>query len=501
MNAIMGLDITDLLAENQRLREENRALREENLLLREENQSLRELVARQQEQIAELVKRVATLEERLQKNSSNSSKPPSQDPPSVKRPKKPATGRSRGGQVGHTGIGRKMLPLDQVDHVVEVKPEVCQGCGVRLEGEDEQPGRHQVVELPVIRPEVTEYRIHELICSCCGERNIGTMPGGVPTGTFGVRLIAVVAMLTGVYRISRRKVKCLLSELFGVEMGTGSVSACEKQVSRSLETPVEEVLTHVREQPALNVDETSWRESGRKAWLWVATSLSGLVTVFMIHANRSQEAARSLLGAFAGILISDRYSAYTPWSLDNRQVCWSHLRRDFKAMSERSGDAGRIGLGLFEASHQLFEKWHRFREGLLEEIVFREEMRQIQASVEALLREGSNCSDEKMSGKCASILSVAPALWTFVRIPGVEPTNNAAERAVRHGVLWRKGSFGSDSPAGSRFAERIMTVFATCRQQNRNVMAFLIEAVEAGLRDKPAPSLLPSQEVEVIQPA
>jgi len=272
----------------------------------------------------------------------------------MKRPKKPATGRSRGGQIGHQGVGRKMLPLDQVDHVVEVKPEICQGCGVRLEGEDEQPGRHQVFELPEIRPEVTEYRIHQLICSCCGERNIGHWPVGVPTGVFGVRLITVVAMLSGVYRISRRKITSLLSELFGVEMGTGSVSACKKKVSHSLEVPVEEVLSHVQAQSALNVDETGWREGRAKAWLWVATSLSGLVTVFMIHAHRSQEAAKSLLGTFAGILISDRYSAYTPWSLENRQACWSHLRRDFKAMSERSGDGGRIGLRLFEASHQLY---------------------------------------------------------------------------------------------------------------------------------------------------
>lgn len=487
----MESNIQLLVEENRNLCEENRCFRDENQRLREENQELRVLVARQQEQITELMRKVEILEERLRKNSSNSSKPPSQDPPSVKRQSKAPTGKKRGGQPGHKGAGRELLPVEQVDHMVEVKPEVCRGCGGHLEGDDAHPGRHQVMEIPEIRPLVTEYRIHELICSCCGERNIGAWPDGVPTGAFGVRLLAVVGMLVGVYRISRRNVVCLLSDLFGVEMGTGSVSACEKKVSRSLASPVEEVKEHIHTQPELHVDETGWLEGRKKAWLWVATSVSGLVTFFMIQAHRSQEAAKALLGEFAGVLVSDRYSAYHPWPLERRQVCWAHLRRDFKAMSERSGIGGMIGKGLFEASHQLFEKWHRFQEGLLEEAVFREEMASVRTTVENLLTQGSVCLDEKVSGQCAKILTVAPALWTFARILGVEPTNNAAERAVRHGVLWRKGCFGTDSEAGSRFAERIMTVAATCRQQKRNVLEFLMQAIHADLRGQAAPSLLP----------
>jgi len=485
MSGNMEIDATALLLENERLKAENLALREQ--------------IARQQEQIAELMQKVAMLEERLRQNSSNSSKPPSQDPPSMKRAVKKPTGRARGGQPGHKGVARELLPSDQVDHTVEVKPEVCHGCGERLEGEDAHPGRHQVIEIPEIRPWVTEYRVHELVCPCCGERNFGELPEGVPPGAFGVRLLALVGMLSGVYRISRRNVSCLLSELFGVEMGTGSVSACEKKVSQALATPVDKAKGYVQAQKAAHADETSWREGRKKAWLWVA--VSGLVTIFMIHAHRSQEAARALLGAFAGILVSDRYSAYTLWKLEHRQVCWAHLRRDFKAMSERSGVGGKIGKGLFEASHRVFEKWHRFREGVLAEAVFREEMARIRASVDTLLREGAACTDQKVAGQCSKILTVAPALWTFVHVHGVEPTNNAAERAVRPGVLWRKGCFGTDSAEGSRFAERIMTVSATCRQQKRNVLEFLVQAVEAHLGEHPAPSLLSHQDVSLAQAA
>lgn len=485
MDKINEVDIYEILGDNLRLRQESKGLRE--------------LIVQQQEQIGGLLRKVEMLEERLRQNSSNSSKPPSQDPPSVKRPGKVSTGRKRGGQPGHKGMARTMVPPDQVDRMVDVKPTVCHGCGGHLEGEDVHPARHQVAELPEIRLLVTEYRVHELVCPGCGARNVGALPEGVPTGVFGVRLLAVVGMLTGVYRISRRNVACLMLDLFGVEMGTGSVSACEKKLSHALATPVDEAREYVQAQAVVHADETGWREGHKKAWLWVA--VSSLVTIFMIHAHRSQEAAKTLLGAFAGILVSDRYNAYNPWELCRRQVCWAHLRRDFKAMSERSGEGGVIGQGLFGASHRLFEKWHRFREGLLAETVFREEMVGIQNEVERLLTQGAACVDKKVSGQCAKILAVAPALWTFAWVPGVEPTNNAAERAVRPAVLWRKGCFGTDSPAGSRFAERILTVSATCRQQKRSVIDFLVQALDANLRGQPAPSLLPQESAPILQAA
>lgn len=468
MNTINGLSYKALLDENTRLRAESTA---------------------KDAQIAALMERVALLEERLSQNSQNSSKPPSQDPPTNKRPPKPPTGRKRGGQPGHTGSTREMLPLERVDTVVDVKPESCHGCGHHLEGEDANPWRHQVAEIPEIRPHVTEYRLHALTCPHCGEKNYSSLPAEAPTGAFGVRLQAVVAVLTGAYRLSRRATKSILLDLFGVEMALGSVSACEKTASASLAEPVAEAQEYVQQSAVVHVDETGWREGKKRAWLWTATTV--LVTVFMIHGKRGVDAARALLGSFAGILVSDRWHAYNNWALTMRQVCWAHLRRDFKALSEKAGVAGEIGKRLFSTSNEIFSLWHRLRDGELVREEFRSRMIPLMASVLDDLEQGCSCPDAKAAGKFRTIRKVWPALWTFVHVPGVEPTNNAAERAVRPAVLWRKGCFGTDSAKGSRFAERMLAAAATCRQQKRNVLQFVVACLDAHIHGRTAPSLLP----------
>lgn len=274
-------------------------------------------------------------------------------------------------------------------------------------------------------------------------------------------------------------------------MSLGTVSACEARASEALAAPVAEAQAHVRTQPVVNADETGWREAAARAWLWVAAT--PLVTVFLVDGKRGAVAAKALLGEFSGVLVSDRWSAYNSWEVTTRQLCWAHLLRDFTAISERGGEAGRIGRRLLEEATEMFHLWHQLREGALERAHFRREMEPVMQAVEALLAQGAACSHAKTAGQCRNVLALAPALWTFVQVPGVEPTNNAAERAVRPGVLWRKGSFGSDSERGSRFAERILTVAATCRQQERNVLNFLVEALTSYQEGRPAPSLLPHQ--------
>lgn len=464
------LTYKELVAENRALKEENAALRA---------------------RVCELEGRIQKIEGRLGQNSRNSSRPPSADPPGApKPPKREPSGRKRGGQPGHDGRTRGLLAPEQVDRTVELKPEKCGRCGAALRGEDPSPQRHQVTEIPKPEPQVTEYRLHALECPRCGGTTRAELPGGVARGAFGSRLQAIVGVCTGVYRLSKRTTEDLLQDLLGAKISLGSVSACEEAVSEALAEPVEEARAYVQEQAVAYVDETGWREANAKAWLWAA--VTNLVTVFMIHASRGAKAARELLGEFAGTLVSDRWSAYTIWDPAVRQLCWAHLKRNFTAFLDRGKRSAEIGRGLLAEVNSMFGLWYRVRDGTLKRSIFRDYMRPARQRVEDLLRRGASCGEAKTEETCRRILKLAPALWTFVRIEGVEPTNNAAERAVRPGVLWRKGSFGTDSARASRFAERMLTVAATCRQQGRNVVDYVTRAVEACLRDENAPSLLPA---------
>jgi transposase len=347
-----------------------------------------------------------------------------------------------------------------------------------------------VTELPPVTPRVTEYQLHTLPCRC-GARTAAALPPGVPAQRFGPRLQALVAVCTGVYRLSRRTTVGLCADLFGVNLALGSVTACEAAVSQAVAAPVAAAHAFVQQQPVAHVDETGWREGRRRAWLWVAATT--WVTVFLVHARRGAVAAQALLGGFAGIRITDRWTAYNGWPLRARQLCWAHLRRHFTAFAEAPGRPGWLGRALLAETDQLFTWWHRVRDGTLTRASFRSYVRPLRRRVEALLWLGSRCHHAPTAATCREILGLAPALWTFVRVPGVEPTNNAAERALRPGVLWRKGSFGSHSTAGSRFAERMLTVAITLRQQRRNVVDYVTLACEAALRGEPAPSLLPER--------
>jgi len=436
-----------------------------------------------------LARRVAALEARLAQTSQNSSRPPSSDPPAARRPRRPPSGRRPGGQPGHPGHSRPLLPVAQVQAVVPVKPTHCGRCGARLHGTDPTPWRHQVTEVPKVPPVVTEYQLHTLACRC-GATTRAALPPGVPAGAFGPRLQALVAVGTGVYHLSRRTLVGLFADCFGVELALGSVTAAERAASQALAAPVAAAHAFAQQQPVAHVDETGWCEGRRRAWLWVAATAT--VTVFLVHARRGLGAAQALLGGFAGILTSDRWTAYSGWPLRARQLCWAHLRRHFTAFAEAPGTAGRLGRALLGETDQLFTWWHRVRDGTLAPASFRTYVSPLRQRVEALLWLGSQCRHAPTAATCRGILLLAPALWTFVRVPGVEPTNNAAERALRPGVLWRKGSFGSHSPTGSRFAERMLTVAATLKQQRRNIVDYVTHACAAALCNDPAPSLLPA---------
>lgn len=439
---------------------------------------------------------IADLKARLGQSSRNSSRPPSSDSPAVERPPKaPPSGRKPGGQPGHEAHLRKRVPRGRVNKLVVVEPDECKGCGGPLEMLDDWPDWHQIFEILPIKPFITEFELRAGWCPCCKRKTKATLPSGVPRSAFGLRLQSMLATLTGRFRLSKREAVQVLSELFGVEMSEGSVTACEQATSETLAAPVAEATEYVRAQQVVHADETGWRERLEKAWLWVAVTAK--VTVFLIHRHRGTEAARALLGGFCGFLVSDRWCAYNDWSIDRRQICWAHLIRHFVAMSELSGEPARIGKALLEEAQRLFHWWHRLKAKQLNRCTFQRYVPPLRDEVERLLERGTRCGHPKTEGRCAEILKLFPAMWTFVKHEGIEPTNNVAEQAIRPGVLWRKGSFGTHSEEGSRFAERMMTVAATLKQQGRNLVDFVVACREAALHGRPAPSLLPQPHAAV----
>jgi transposase len=454
-------------------------------------------------EVAQLKAAVEELAQRLGQNSRNSSRPPSADPPqAMRQPRREPSGRRPGGQPGHERQTRVLVPVEEVDVLLPLKPLQCPRCQHPLQGHDPQPQRHQVTEIPPVRPVVTEYQLHQLCCPACGALTRAELPAGVPTGGFGPRVQAVAALCTGAYHLSKRTTQSVMADLFGLPLSVGTLANLEQATVQALAEPVAEARSYVQRQPAAYLDETGWREGQQRAWLW--TAVMAWVTVFAVRQSRSGKVAQELLGErFWGWLITDRWSAYTWYPSWRRQLCWAHLLRDIEAMIERGGQSREIGEALRAQARQMFHWWYRVRHGTLSHASFASYMRPIRREVERLLEAGQTCGVPKTEGVCREILKLRQALWTFVRHAEVEPTNNAAERAIRPGVLWRKGSFGTHSPEGSRFVETMMTVVATLKQQHRNVLDYLTAACEAALRGEQAPPLLltPDQLQGCMRPA
>ncbi len=449
-----------------------------------------------QQRIGDLETRVRDLETRLKLNSTNSSKPPSTDPIGLKRwPPAPPTGRKRGGQPGPSKATRALAPPEKVAEVVVCRPAAWRRCRHPLRGDDPEPLVHQVAELPPVEPVVVEYRRHRLVCPRCRETTCGSLPAGAPRGAFGARLQAVLAVLAGAYRLSQGPIQQLVADLFGLTISTGMVSKRERASAATLEAPSHELAVSIHEADAVPIDETSWRQDRKKVWLWA--TVTAVATVFTIARNRSAAVAQALLGSRDGqVVTSDRFSAYEWIAAAWRQICWAHLRRAFQAMIDRGGDGKRIGRRL-SLSPRLFRHWHRVRDGTLPWGAFHDRMSRLRREVKHALEDGSRGACATTAATCFEILKVEEGLWTFARVQGIEPTNNAGERALRHAVIWRRISGGTDSERGSRFVERMLTVVATCRQQGRHVLSYLTSCFEAQLAGQGIPSLLPAEKIEI----
>jgi len=350
--------------------------------------------------------------------------------------------------------------------------------------------RHQVVDLPPIEPEVTEYIQPVYRCRDCGKLVYQPLSDAIKRRHFGPGVLALVGILTGSLNTSKRKALALINELFGIPMSLGGLSACEEQIAQALAEPHEELLDHIRQQATAHADETGWPRGNRqKGWLWTLCCTSA--AVFLIQAGRGQAAAQKLLGTFAGILHCDRWSGYNCFA-GVRQLCWAHLKRDFQALREAKGKMGRIGRELSSLTRQILRLRKRARGDTLLWPTFQRRMEPLIKRVETLLEQGAD-SGEPLAGSCRRIFNQRQYLWTFVYNAAVEPTNNLAERMVRQAVLWRKGSFGTQSQRGARYAERILSVGATCRLQGRSVIDYLRHVCHCHLDGLPAPSLVPAK--------
>jgi transposase len=437
--------------------------------------------------ITTLEARIAELEARINQNSSNSSRPPSSDPPHVKpAPPRPTTGKRKGGQTGHARHTRPTLPPDEV---IELRADTCPHCQAPIGGDDPHPLIHQVIEIPPIRPLVTEYRRHRLTCPRCRRVTRTPLPAGVRCG-YGVRLQAICALLSGAYRIGKRGVARLCSDLFGVPISPAAVCKLQHRTTDALAPVAAELQAQLPGRPA-NVDETGWYQHGKRRWLWAA--VTRVASVLVVGCSRGRKALSELVGGDAGVLTTDRYPVYDHLTGRGRQVCWAHLRRDFQAMIDRSDAGSAIGEELLACADRLLLNWKRVRDGTLFRGEFaRLHLLAVQRRVEELLERGRACVAEKTRHVCMELDRVYDSLWTFATTDGVEPTNNAVERALRAGVCWRKTSYGTDSEQGSRFVGRILSVVESCRQHGRNLLTFLTQTIHAVRNNTAPPALIPN---------
>jgi transposase len=450
-------------------------------------------LAEQDAKIAALTEQVAKLTELLSRNSKNSHLPPSSDGPGAggaASGRRSKSKRKRGGQKGHRGNHRELVPHERVDTFVDLFPDVCLGCAGQLPPTfDLAACRHQQIDLRDHRPHVTEWRRHEVECSRCGTSTRAAYDGAqIPSSAFGPCLTAVVAMLTGAYHLSRRKTQRLLLELFGIVVSLGAISAMERRASEALESAYDEALHEVQHAGVKHTDATSWTRAGVLMSLW--TLASAAATVYRIFTDGCRETIRPLFGPRLGVLVSDRATVFGFWVMPQRQICHAHVLRKYVAFSERDGPAGALGRELLELTAVMFEYWHGFKDGLLTRQELSHWLRPVQRDIERMLERGANADIDRLSGSCADVLAHRDALWTFVTHDDVQPTNNHAELELRDFVLWRKRSFGSQSERGERFAERVMTAVRSARKQGMDVLDFMVRSITAHVNGEHPPQLI-----------
>ena len=489
-------------------------LHRENERLLRENEELRRKVAERERQIADAEKQIADLERQLagrKRNSTNSSKPPSSDGlAGEQRPRgrKHKSKRKPGGQPGHPGHHRPLVPSAEVSATEVLLPKQCGHCGgnlpqmlgkVATQGE---PRRHQVTEVPPVKAHITEYQFPNVVCGQCGKATRATLPEEI-AGQFGPQLTALIAYWTVVCRLPRRLVEAMLADVLGIELSLGSTQKAWEEVSQAVAQPVAQLQEQLPGESVLNVDETGWRTNGDKRWIW------GLVAqqfvFYVVASTRGAEVLVSLLGAvYRGILCSDRWVVYLTYHSGRMQLCWAHLKRNILGIADyaRSPSSRQFCRDALAIVARLFRLWYRFRGNLrdrrgnpqpLDRRQLIEKSIPLQKKLCALAEAHLDDVDREVRNMATALFIHFPRLFTFLEEEGVEPTNNVAERTLRTAVQWRKISFGNRSRNGEIATARLLTVTQTCKKQQRHVLGYLTDAVRCHRRQAAAPSLLPQR--------
>jgi transposase len=450
----------------------------------------RELLRR----VAELEALVRELRDRLNRNASNSSLPPSANPPAAPKPVvKPKTGRRPGGQPGHPPHLKQLLPPPRVTTTTAYVPEYCERCRGRLPAQaaaaDPPPSRFQVVDLPDVAAVVHEHQGHARACPGCGHVTRASVPAAVRAHSVGPGLTATLAYLTGCHGLSKRAAEEVSAAVFAAPVALGTLSRLEQEVSAALAPAHRDALAAVRAAPVKHADETGWKLAGKLRWLWGAATQS--VAVFLVHAGRGTAALAALLGqSIEGLLHSDRWHAYQVLPEQRRQLCWAHLKRDFRKWQERGGAGAELGREGLRAARHVFRAWHLFRGGGCTRVQLQERLAPVRRRLTRVLVAGEFGADARLARFCAHLVAWEESLWRFAAVEGAEPTNNHMERLLRRAVLWRRRSFGCQSEAGCRYVERILTAVQTLRLQERRVLEFLRQALTAHRHGLPTPQLL-----------
>lgn len=424
----------------------------------------------------------------LRKTPWNSSLPPGAQHPHARPERKQTRSKLKpGGQPGHAKEARPLLPTDQCQAIQVLHPRRCRACDRPLSGRDPAPLRHQVWEVPDIAPHVTEYQRHRLRCSC-GVVTCAALPADVPASQAGPRLVALVALLLACFRQSKQRTALFLQTILGQPCSAGWVVKLQRHTTAALQPAYTELAQQLPLQARLNIDESPTKEQTRPAWVW--TFVAALFTVFAVRTSRAAAVlVEHLTGAYRGVVTCDRAKMY--WFLPYLQWCWAHLKRDFQALIDSGdGQAKHLGHALMKQTKELFRLGKRARDGTLTPAGMKRQMKPIRQQIDRLLLRGLFSGNRRLHGLCRELYDHRLRLWTFLEHPGLDPTNNASERALRHAVIWRKLSFGTQSAHGSRFVETMLTVIQTCQQQGLNTWAFLTQSLQAHYAKKTPPSLL-----------
>lgn len=458
--------------------------------------------------------RLTDLEARLKTNSGNSSKPPSSDGPGVKRRPQGAKGNKAGGQEGHEGKTFQPFAAEAVAETKPVMPTACGKCGAAFGADASPVGTpviFQTVELPPIIPFVVEYHRHEVWCAGCGGHTRGALPDDVGPSPFGPRLCAVIATWAIKFHLSRRQIAALCHSLFGLAISTGAIQAIIERAAEACEPAVKDLQAAIQKAEVVNADETGAAHQGggakkKRHWLWVAATVFG--AIYLVAADRGTDALDKLLGKeFKGIVGCDRWRPYESLFGDSRQICWAHLGREGQSAIDRAevmlkskdeavrvkGEAllawGKAFLSLYDA---IFKSWHRFKDGEMCRKGLTGAMVSHKVAFFKHLQAGALLADKKVARTCRDLMRQWNVLWTFVTAPGVEPTNNEAERAMRQPVLLRKKSQGTRSERGKKTLGTLLSVVETCRRQARSAIDFIEAAIQNHRAGLPPPSLIPS---------